>query len=92
LQASANEPQALFTRGTTFEVVNGLAPMYLTASFVDPQLLTPTTWLGVAEAPDAVPVNVGRTPKFTIQLPPLDPPHIREPIIVLFAESDEITP
>jgi len=54
---------------------------------VEPQLVTPTTTLWLAAVPKVVgEVNVGGFPRFTTHGPPLDPPVIREPIIVLFEE------
>ena len=70
--------------------MNGLAPISLGALLTYPQLATPTTVLGVDSEPDVVPVSAGRLPKFTSHGPPLEPPHISDPMTVLL-ESGALT-
>src|SRR3954451_5928039 len=75
-------------------LVNGLAPWFLTAALVEPQLVTPTMTFGFGWVPlggAAVPptaLRVGRVPKVSSHGPPLEPPHIKEPMIVF----DELLP
>lgn len=64
--------------------VKGLAPISFGPALSKPQLVTPMTTFASDDEPPVVPVSFGRTPKLTIQGPPLDPPHISEPMIVLF--------
>ena len=81
-----------FTNGTMFVLKNGLAPCCLTAVLVYPQLVVPTTMFGFGYVPGVVPVSAGRKPKFTSHGPPLEPPHMREPMIVLFAFALDLNP
>src|SRR5216684_3415041 len=71
---------------------NGLAPIHFTALLVEPQLVTPITWFGMGAEPTDVPVSVGWIPKLINHGPPLDPPHIRDPMMALSEYVGSIAP
>jgi hypothetical protein len=74
---------------TMLPLKNGLAPCSFWPVLAYPQLVTPTTMLGFEKVPAVVPVRAGLIPRLISHGPLFDPPHIREPIIVLleFAED-----
>ena len=76
-------PQKNVTSTPILALVNGLAPCSLGALLIYPQLVTPTMRLGVDSEPAVVPVSVGRFPKLISHGPPLEPPHISDPMMVL---------
>src|SRR5262245_55851854 len=91
LHAAVAAPHAAFNSGTMLPLVKGAAPISLGPLLMSPQLVTPTTALMKSAAvPAVVEVKVGRMPKLTSHGPPLEPPHISEPIIVLLELPVEV--
>ena len=84
--------QALLTNAAMLVLRKGLAPCCFGPVLVEPQLVTPTTVFDAAPDPAVVPMSAGGAPKVANHGPPLEPPHISDPINVLFALLEDLKP